>query len=86
MDESEIAEIRRKFMRKGYLAFGLPFFCIASFGFFKAVSGDLGILIIFYILFSVIAVLCVHLWSCWMWQVLKASIIRGAESGKRKRS
>ncbi len=86
MDELKISEVRRKALRRGYIAFGVPFYLFTTMVFFHLVSGPIFAVLFFYIITMASVTFCVYLWSHWIWIFSKDSQIKAAESAAKKKA
>jgi hypothetical protein len=79
MDDLEISSIRRRFVRKSCILFGVPMYVIATLGFFSSVSGPLPGLLVFYVITLISTTFGIYLWGIWSWAVFRKAIIRSFE-------
>ena len=85
MDQQKLSEIRRRFLRRSYWAFGLPFLLLTTVVFFKEFSGPPVVLLIFYVITMISAVFGVYLWSHSMWAIFGESVLKSLEHSMRQK-
>ena len=79
MDEPKILELKRKHVRRGWLAFGIPVCIMMTPIYFKSVSGSIYPIIFFYIFTIAVLVYVSYLWSLMMLLYAKDQIIKRME-------
>ena len=79
MDEPKIAEIRRNYVRRAWILFGVPAVPSAVYALVISSSGSLYAELFFCAFAVVLAVYVSYLWSCAMWWCSKDLVLRSFE-------